>query len=104
MHSLHSPDIQLISELRVGSTKLDKIRDLYHYLHFGSVISPSPTRGRDGQFFYEGIDGFKHEGGYAYRLKTERYSAFPGEKEPPQYASRYGHRLLEVISRQPAMS
>ncbi len=34
----------------------------------------------NGRFFYEGIDGFKHEEGYTYRLKIEQYDAFPGEK------------------------
>ncbi len=53
----------------------------------------------DGGFFYDEIDGFKHEPGYEYRLKIERYDAFPGQKEPPQDAGRYGYRLLEVISK-----
>lgn len=53
----------------------------------------------DGKFFYGGIDGFEHEEGYTYRLKIERYDAFPGVEEPPQDASRYGYRLIEVISK-----
>ena len=53
----------------------------------------------NGQYFYEGIDGFKYEEGYTYRLKIERYDAFPGKKEPPQDTSRYGYRLIEVISK-----
>ena len=52
-----------------------------------------------GSFFYEEIDGFTHEPGYEYRLRIERYDAFPGEKEPPQDAGRYGYRLLEVLSK-----
>lgn len=53
----------------------------------------------DGQFFYEEIDGFTHEPGYDYRLRIERYDAFPGQKEPPQDAGRFGYRLVEVISK-----
>ena len=53
----------------------------------------------DGQFFYEEIDGFDHEPGHEYRLRVERYDAFPGQAEPPQDAGRYGYRLLEEISR-----
>ena len=53
----------------------------------------------DGQFFYEEIDGFTHEPGYEYRLRVERYDAFPGQPEPPQDAGRYGYRLIETISK-----
>ena len=53
----------------------------------------------DGSFFYDEIDGFTHEPGYEYRLRIERYDAFPGQAEPPQDAGRYGYRLLAVISR-----
>ncbi len=53
----------------------------------------------DGELFYEGIDGFDYERGYVYRLKMERYDAWPGEEEPPQDASRYGYRLVEVIEK-----
>ena len=56
----------------------------------------------DGEFFYQEIDGFDHEPGYEYRLRIERHDAFPGQKEPPQDAGRYGYRLLEMISKQPA--
>ena len=52
-----------------------------------------------GGFFYDEIDGFTHEPGYEYRLRIERYDAFPGQKEPPQDAGRYGYRLVEVISK-----
>ena len=48
----------------------------------------------DGKLFYDSIDVFKHEEGCTYRLKIERYDAFPGEEEPPQDASRYGYRLI----------
>ena len=53
----------------------------------------------DGQFFYDEIDGFTHEPGYEYRLRIERYDAFPGQPEPPQDAGRYGYKLIEEISR-----
>lgn len=53
----------------------------------------------DGELFYESIDGFDHEQGYEYRLQIEQYDAWPGQAEPPQDASRYGYRLIEVISK-----
>ncbi len=62
-------------------------------------VGPRKCMEVDGRLFYEGIDGFKYEEGHTYRLKIERYDAFPGEKEPPQDASRYGYRLIEVISK-----
>ena len=62
-------------------------------------VGPRKCLEVNAQLFYEGIDGFKHEEGYTYRLKIERYDAFPGEEEPPQDASRYGYRLIEVISK-----
>ncbi|MCY4555526.1 MAG: DUF4377 domain-containing protein [Chloroflexi bacterium] len=52
-----------------------------------------------GSSFYDEIDGFTHEPGYEYRLRIERYDAFPGQKEPPQDAGRYGYRLVEVLSK-----
>ena len=62
-------------------------------------LGPQKCLEMDGGFIYEGIDGFHHEEGYTYRLKIERYDAFPGLKEPPQDASRYGYRLVEVLSK-----
>jgi len=53
----------------------------------------------DGGLFYDEIDGFTHEPGHEYRLRIERYDAFPGQAEPPQDAGRYGYRLIEVISK-----
>ena len=52
----------------------------------------------DGEYFYESIEGFDHEEGYTYRLKIERFEAFPGQ-ELPQDASMYGYRLIEVLSK-----
>ena len=62
-------------------------------------VGPRKCLEVDGKLFYDGIDGFKYEESYTYRLKIERYDAFPGEKEPPQDASKYGYRLIEVISK-----
>ena len=56
----------------------------------------------DGKLFYDRIDGFDYEQGYVYKLKIERYDAWPGQEEPPQDASRYGYRLIETISQTPA--
>ncbi len=53
----------------------------------------------DGGHFYDEIEGFEHEPGYEYRLRIARHDAWPGEKEPPQDAGRYGYRLLELISK-----
>lgn len=56
----------------------------------------------DGEFFYASIEGFDHEEGFVYRLKIERFDAWPELEEPPQDASRYGYRLIEVKSMTPA--
>ena len=77
-----------VMEVTVGPALLDCVG-----------LGPRKCLEVDGHFFYEGIDGFKHDEGYTYRLKIERYDAFPGQKEPPQDASRYGYRLIEVISK-----
>lgn len=53
----------------------------------------------DGELFYDEIEGFEHKPGYEYRLRIMRYYAWPGEKEPPQDAGRYGYRRLELISK-----
>lgn len=53
----------------------------------------------DHQLFYSEIDGFTHEPGHEYRLRIERYDAFPGQAEPPQDAGRYGYRLIEELSK-----
>ena len=47
----------------------------------------------NGEFFYDAIEGFD------YLLKVERYDAWPDQEEPPQDASRYGYRFIEVISK-----
>ena len=82
-----SEDVKVM-EVTVGPKLLDCVG-----------LGPRKCLEVNGRFFYEGIDGFKHEEGYTYRLKIEQCDAFPGEKEPPQDASRYGYRLIEVISK-----
>ena len=77
-----------VMEVTVGPKLLDYVG-----------VGPRKCLDVNGRFFYEGIDAFKHEEGYNYRLKIERCDAFPGEKEPPQEASSYGYRLIEVISK-----
>ena len=77
-----------VMEVTVGPKRLDYVG-----------VGPRKCLEVNGQLFYEGIDGFKHEEGYTNRLKIERYDAFPGEEEPPQDASRYRYRLIEVISK-----
>lgn len=62
-------------------------------------IAPMKCMVVDGELFYDHIDGFDHEPGYEYRLKIERYDAWPGMEEPPQDAGRYGYRLIEVIEK-----
>lgn len=62
-------------------------------------VGPRKCLEVDGKFFYEHIDGFVHEAGYTYRLRMERYDAFPGTTEPPADASLYSYRLVEVISK-----
>ena len=51
----------------------------------------------DGGLFYDAIDGFDFEPGYEYKLRIERYDAWPDVEEPPQDAGKYGYRLIEVI-------
>ncbi len=65
-------------------------------------VGPMKCMVVDGNFFYESIEGFDYEEGYVYELRIEKYDAWPGEKEPPQDASMYGYRLIEVISKTPA--
>ena len=77
-----------VMEVTVGPKLLDYVG-----------VGPRKCLEVNGQLFYEGIDGFKHEEGYTNRLKIKRYDAFPGEEEPPQDASRYRYRLIEVISK-----
>ena len=65
-------------------------------------VGPMKCMVVDGNFFYSQVEGFDYEEGYVYRLRIEQYDAWPGQKEPPQDASMYGYRLIEVISKTPA--
>ena len=62
-------------------------------------VGPTHCMVVDGGLFYDRIEGFDYAEGYVYRLKIERYDAWPDRDEPPQDASRYGYRLIEVISK-----
>ena len=53
----------------------------------------------NGELFYETIEGFDFKEGFIYRLMIERYNAWPDDEEPPQDASMYGYRLIEVMSK-----
>ena len=64
-------------------------------------VAPMKCMVVDGEFFYGSIDGFDYEEGYVYKLRIEQYEAYPG-REPPQDASKYGYRLIELISKMPA--
>ena len=55
----------------------------------------------DGELFYDPIDGFRHQAGYRYRLRIERYDRFPGQTAIPQDTGRYGYRLLEILAQTP---
>lgn len=62
-------------------------------------VAPMKCLVVDGELFYETIEGFDFEEGFTYRLKIERYDAWPDDEEPPQDASIYGYRLIEVMSK-----
>ena len=51
----------------------------------------------NGELFYDTIEGFDYQEGYYYRLRIVREDLYP-EEEPPQDASRYEYRLVEVLS------
>ena len=65
-------------------------------------VAPQRCLVVDGLLFYSEIEGFEHEPGYDYRLRIERYDAWPGQAEPPADAASHGYRLLEIISKTPA--
>ena len=57
----------------------------------------------DGNYFYDGIEGFTYEPGYDYRLRIGKYDPWGGG-EPPQDAGQYAYRLLEQLEKTPAPS
>lgn len=79
------PDAEIM-EVSVGS-ELESCVGLY----------PMMCMVVDGGLFYDAIDGFDFEPGYEYKLRIERYDAWPDMEEPPQDAGKYGYRLIEVI-------
>lgn len=62
-------------------------------------VAPMKCMIVNGELFYDAIDGFDYEPGYEYKIKIERFDAWPDREEPPQDAGRYGYRLIEVMER-----
>ena len=64
-------------------------------------VAPMQCLVVDGAFFYDSIEGFEYEEGYIYRIRIERYDAWPDLEELPQDASAFSYRLVEVVSQTP---
>ena len=62
-------------------------------------VAPRKCLVVNGSLFYDGIDSFNYSEGYTWRLKVERYDAWPDLDEPPQDAGRYGYRRIDVVSK-----
>ena len=62
-------------------------------------VAPQECLVVNGTLFYGAIDSFNYSEGYTWRLKVERYDAFPNLDEPPQDAGRYGYRIIDVVSK-----
>ena len=62
-------------------------------------VAPQKCLVVNGSLFYDGIDSFNYKEGYTWRLKVERYDAWPDLDEPPQDAGRYGYRIIDVVSK-----
>ena len=62
-------------------------------------VAPQKCLVVNGTLFYGAIDSFNYSEGYTWRLKVERYDAWPDLDEPPQDAERYGYRIIDVVSR-----
>ena len=62
-------------------------------------VAPMRCMVGNGELFYDAIEGFDYVEGFDYLLRVERYDAWPDQEEPPRDASRYGYRLIEVISK-----
>ena len=54
------------------------------------------------QPYYGHIKDFTRKHGYEYTLRVEKYDLMPGVFEPPKETSKFGYRLLEILSEQPA--
>lgn len=55
----------------------------------------------DGELFYDSIEGFEYAEGFSYRIRMARYDAWQGMEEIPMDTTRYGYRLVEIVSRTP---
>ena len=44
-------------------------------------------------------EGFKHESGYRYAIRMDRYNEWPDLEEPSQDASRCSYRLTAILGR-----
>ena len=62
-------------------------------------VAPQKCLVVNGTLFYDTIDSFNYSEGYTWRLKVERYDAWPDLDEPPQDAGRYGYRIVDVVSK-----
>ncbi len=52
--------------------------------------------------FYGQIEDFPRAHGYKYRLRVEKYDLMPGVSEPPAETSKFGYRLLKILSKEQA--
>ena len=82
-------DPDLVQEVTVGPQRMECVG-----------VAPQMCLVVNDELFYEEIDGFDHQPGYAYRLRIEQYDRWPGQTEIPQDVGRYGYRLLEVLAQQ----
>ncbi|MCY4522116.1 MAG: DUF4377 domain-containing protein [Caldilineaceae bacterium] len=86
-----SPVESVVLEVTVGPERVECVG-----------VGPMQCLVVDGELFYDSIEGFEYEEAYVYRIRMERYDAWPDLEEPPQDASAYGYRLVEVVSQMPA--
>ena len=56
----------------------------------------------NGEPYYGNIEDFPRMHGYEYTLRVEKYDLMPGVSVPPLESSKYGYRLLEILSEAPA--
>lgn len=86
-----SPMESVVLEVTVGPERVECVG-----------VAPMQCLVVDGEYFYDSIEDFEYEEGYVYRIRMERYDAWPDLEEPPQDASAYGYRLVEVVSQTPS--
>ena len=56
----------------------------------------------DDEPYYGHIEDFARKHGYEYLLRVEKYDLIPGVSVPPPESSKFGYRMLEVLSELPA--